>query len=58
MVYPYSFTEIGVGCIVHPIDYWDNEPDELADHPECLPWAPYQRAIELVKTWIAENRES
>jgi hypothetical protein len=24
------------------------DPDELADHPECQPWSNYRLAIELV----------
>ena len=50
LVYPHSSTQIGVGCIVHDLAYWmrPEDPDELADHPECLPWGNYRLAIELV----------
>ena len=52
-VYPFSSTEIGVGCVVHSIDYWlAGEPSELTDHPECQPWQNYQDAIALVAEWM------
>jgi hypothetical protein len=56
IVYPYSLKEIGVGCIVHPSAYWDNEPEELAEHPECLPWSNYLEAIEMVKKWQSSQK--
>ena len=54
IVYPHSPTQIGVGCVIHDIEYWqrDADPDELADHPECQPWATYRQALALV---IAHN---
>jgi len=54
LVYPYSKTDIGVGCIVHPVDYWmrDADPDELAEHPECKPWSTYREAINLVAKFM------
>jgi hypothetical protein len=55
-VYPYSWGKIGVGCIIHDLNYWLQTPAELAEHPECLPWEPYARAIALVRQWIEENR--
>ena len=58
IVYPFDLNHIGVGCIVHPIAYWDKEPEELQEHPECLPWSQYQRAIDLVKTWIQDQKRS
>ena len=50
IVYAFSPTQIGVGCVVHDLSYWqrDGDPDELQDHPECLPWSVYRRAIDLV----------
>jgi hypothetical protein len=32
------------------VEYWlrPEDPDELADHPECQPWSEYRSAIELV----------
>ena len=56
IVYPHSFQSIGVGCITHELEYWLQTPAELANHPECLPWEPYTRAIALVQQWIEENR--
>jgi len=50
IVYAFSPTQIGVGCVVHDLSYWqsDGDPDELQNHPECLPWSVYRRAIDLV----------
>ena len=53
IVYPYSLSRIGVGCVVHDLEYWRRgEPAELANHPECRPWDRYMAAIELVAAWI------
>jgi hypothetical protein len=40
--------------VVRPIEYWlkAEDPDELAEGPECLPWANYRSAIGLVVEWI------
>ena len=56
VVYPHSPTQIGVGCIVHDLAYWmrENDPDELADHPECQPWSRYRAAIALVASRISD----
>jgi hypothetical protein len=56
LVYPFSKTEIGVGCIVHEIDYWikSDIPEELAAHPECLPWDAYKKAIIMLAEWMAQ----
>ena len=50
LVYPHSPTQIGVGCVIHDVEYWMRpaDPDELADHPECNPWSRYREAIALV----------
>lgn len=50
IVYPYSPTEIGVGCVIQPVEYWlrEADPDELAYHSECRPWSRYREAIQLV----------
>ena len=56
IVYPYSLAHIGVGCIVHPIEYWDAQPAELKEHPECLPWENYHHAIALVRSWIERQK--
>ena len=50
IVYPHSPQKIGVGCIVHELDYWlrEQDPDELANHQECQPWSEYRAAIEFV----------
>jgi hypothetical protein len=50
VVYPFSPTKIGVGCVVHSLKYWTQErdPRELASHPECEPWSRYREAIALV----------
>ena len=57
IVYPHSETEIGVGCIVRPIEYWlavtpGELAGELARHPECQPWSNYADAIDLVAKWM------
>ena len=54
LVYPYSLRRIGVGCVVHDIEYWmrSEDPKELADHLECQPWSRYRAAIALVAGWI------
>ena len=54
LVYPHSLTEIGVGCVIHPLTYWlrEQDPDELAEYPECRPWANYRAAIGLVVEWL------
>ena len=46
IVYPYSPTRIGVGCVIHDLAYWQRgeDPEEL----ECQPWATYRAAIALV----------
>ena len=56
VVYPFSKTEIGVGCVVHPIEYWmkADDPVELADHPECQPWSTYREAIALVAEFMGK----
>jgi hypothetical protein len=50
IVYSHSPQKIGVGCIVHDLNYWlrEQDPDELADHPEYQPWSEYRAAIEFV----------
>src|SRR5579875_2585986 len=59
LVYPYSWREIGVGCVIHTIDYWlAGPPRELAWHPECRPWSNYMEAIKMVASWIEEHRPS
>jgi len=59
LVYPNSYTEIGVGCVVHPVEYWlgAEEPKELAFHPECRPWAAYRLALELVAAHMPAGKE-
>ena len=56
MVYAFSPTEIGVGCIVHEVAYWmrQADPDELSSHPECNPWSTYREAIALVAKYIGD----
>ncbi len=60
IVYPYSPTEIGVGCIVHPVSYWirAKDPDELQEHPECKPWAVYREAIALVAKHLGDLEQT
>ncbi len=49
LVYQAGPDLIAVGCIQHPLAYWrSGEPEELAYHPECLPWEPYADAIRYV----------
>jgi len=57
LVYPYSLTQVGVGCVIHDIEYWmrPEDPAELADHPECQPWSQYRAAVALVVAWIKEH---
>jgi acyl-[acyl carrier protein]--UDP-N-acetylglucosamine O-acyltransferase len=54
LVYPFSKTEIGVGCVIHEIDYWlkSGIPEELAAHPECLLWDAYKKAIIMLAEWM------
>ena len=53
IVYPYSKTQIGVGCIVHEIEYWlRGEPKELIDHPVCNPWSNYLDAIIMIVKYL------
>ena len=56
IVYPYSPTRIGVGCVIHDLAYWERpeDPDELAEHPECQPWTTYRAAIALVAAHMYE----
>ena len=56
IVYPYSPTRIGVGCVIHDLAYWERteDPDELAEHPECQPWTTYRAAIALVAAHMDE----
>ena len=56
IVYPYDLDRIGVGCIVKLIANWAGIPSELAEHPECLPWDNYIRAIARVREWIVAQR--
>jgi hypothetical protein len=50
IVYPYSPTQIGVGCVIRDVAYWlrSEDPDELKAHSECQPWSRYREAIALV----------
>ena len=54
LVYPHSPTQIGVGCVIHDVEYWmrPEDPAELPEHPECNPWSRYREAIALVALHI------
>ena len=56
VVYPFSSTKIGVGCVVHCLEYWmqERDPRELASHPECEPWSRYREAIALVASHMGD----
>ena len=56
VVYAYSDTEIGVGCVVQPVEYWmkDEDPIELEEHRECKPWSTYREAIALVAKFMGK----
>ena len=56
VVYPFSSTKIGVGCVVHCLEYWaqERDPRELASHPECGPWSRYREAIALVASHMGD----
>ena len=57
IVYPHSPRRIGVGCVMHDIDYWlrEQDPAELAEHPECQPWSTYRAAIALVAAHMGHD---
>lgn len=54
IVYPYSRSKIGVGCVIKTAQTWRvlKKQPELKGHPECQPWAQYRDAIKLVSTWL------